>query len=221
MMKLYFSLSLLFAATCLFGQSSDASDLKEHFAEGIYLTHRSFIIGEPDLRWDEIEGEMVQLPEAYRIQIAGLRDKKSGVLESVYAVSLDGYPYLFAKADPQRNYHEFAGLRLSGRYRYYEYTDEVKDRKMMYAYNPINGQPFRSAEVEVKKAVLEQRVVDLATGKTWPFSIDGVGDIVSTDNDLLRAVNALDINDRELFNKLMQALRLYNDRYPFKLMLPE
>lgn len=218
---------LIFTTTLLvafFSQPLVAQDtmvLKGNFAEGLYLTHASFLAGSPDLSWEDISGEMVQLPEDYRLQVADFRLKNGQEAPAIYAVSLDGFPYIFAKQDPKLKYHEFAGLRLNGRYRYYQFTGKVKTDNVMYAYNPANGRPFRQGRVQRERNVLQKFVLDLATGKTFPFDQAGVGEIVETDNDLLRAVTLIKPDDREQEAKLLQAIRIYNQRYPSQFNLPE
>jgi hypothetical protein len=185
------------------------------------LTHANFIAGVPDLKWDDIAGEMVQLPDDFRLQVAHFRLKNGKPTPQIYAVSLDGFPYIFAKEDKRLDYHEFSGMRLNGRYRYFEYTDRVKTDNIMYAYNPVNGRPFRQGRVQREKNVLHQMVLDLASGKTWVFDRPGVSEIVETDSDLLRAVTIIEDDDREFGLKLLQALRIYNQRYPSQFNLPE
>ena len=221
MSKQLILLSLFFTLLTGAVYAQDSTQLKSNFPDGLYFTYANFIAGEPDLKWDEISGEMVQLPEDFRLQVADFRLKGSDTAPTIYAVCLDGFPYLFVKEDQQLNYHEFAGLRLNGRYRYYEYTGKVKTDNVMYAYNPANGRPFRQGRVQREKNVLHQFVLDLATGKTRVFDRPGVSEIVETDSDLLRAVTILKPEDRELGLKLLQAIRIYNQRYPSQFNLPE
>lgn len=197
------------------------SEEDARFPEGIYFSHSSLLAGTPELRWSDIEGEMIQLPEDFRLQVDEMKRKDGGSLADIYAVSLDDFAYLFVGENTKLDYHEFAGLRLRGRYRYYEFQTTEQTANRMYAYNPLNGQPFRSAVVKREKLVLRQQVMDLASGRTFPFDRDGVADIVASDNDLVRAVLAISPEDADLDNKLRQALRVYNDRYPFLPVLPK
>ncbi|MEL6275668.1 MAG: hypothetical protein AAFU03_11240 [Bacteroidota bacterium] len=84
------------------------------FPEGVYLTHESFLARIPDFSWEDIAGEMVQLPEDFRVQIADFGLKVGSLDAPVYAISLEGFPYFFAKEDTELQFHEFAGLRVRG-----------------------------------------------------------------------------------------------------------
>lgn len=187
------------------------------FEEGVYLSHASWLANSPDLRWDDIEGEMVQLPEDYRVQIAGLRHKNGEPLESVFAVSLDGFPYLFTRHHQSAGFYEFAGLRFRGRYAYYRYNDTETKSKMMYAYNPLNGQPFRRGEVMTERKVTRDILLNVKSGERQPLSQQTVYALLVDHPDLQRAVEQLDPADQELRQKLVRAVKLYNEREPLML----
>ncbi len=185
------------------------------WVDGIYFAHAELLAGTPNLNWADIKGELVQLPDDYRLQVAAMQPKDGGALPTIYAVVLDSFPYLLVKEDSQLHYHEFAGLRLAGRYRYYSYETYEEVSSRMYAYNPLNGRPFRQGIVSRKKAVLKKEILDLATGKIIPFTQTDLADLVSTDQDLVEAILALETADPDFEAKLLQGLRLYNKRYPF------
>lgn len=187
------------------------------FEEGIYLSHASWVANTPDLRWEDIKGEMVQLPEDYRIQVADLRLKNGGLPEAIFAVSLDGFPYLFTRHSTKDNFHEFAGLRFRGRYAYYRYNDTEKESKMMYAYNPLNGQPFRRGKVTTERKVTRDVLLNVQSGEKQPLSQETVYALLDDHPDLQRAVEQLNPEDRELRQKLIQAVKLYNEREPLLL----
>ncbi len=183
-----------------------------HCAEGIYLTREAFIANTPDYSWEAVDGEMVQLPEDYRVQIAGMGTNGDSTPVQVYAISLDGFPYLYVRHDDKLNFHEFAGLRFRGRLSYFEYDDITQRSKVMHAYNPANGQPFRTGRVSVVKPVRYRFLIDFTTGRMIPMSQTNVANLIADETDLLRAVGAIPPNDPEMLNKLRQAVKLYNDR---------
>ena len=212
-----------FVILCLsFAQNSSAQVLFDgtyQFPEGVYLTHESFMTRIPDFSWEEIAGEMVQLPEDFRVQIANFGLKSGRLNAAVYAISLDGFPYFFVKEDTELHFYEFAGLRVRGLWSYYEYEGTELSSRLMYAYNPANGRPFRRAIVEREKNTTHRILIDMLSGERQKLTIEAVADIVGGESDILRAVEALKTTDPEYFAKLRQAVKLYNERHP--LMLPE
>ncbi len=207
-------LLLLFVCTLGFLLGQSESQPAFRLVDGLYSSHQELLAGTPSLDWELVGGEMVQLPDDYRLQIAGIHHKGGGLLPDIYAVVLDSFPYRLVREDTQLHYHEFAGLRLAGRYRYYSYEQYEEVSSRMYAYNPANGRPFRQGIVSRKKLVHKQYVMDMATGKNSDFSQAGIADLVSSDLDLVEAIRSIDPEDQALEDKLLQALRVYNKRYP-------
>jgi len=189
------------------------------FPEGVYLTHENFLNRIPDFSWEEIAGEMVQLPEDFRVQIAKFGLKSGNVEVTAYAISLEGFPYFFVKEDTDLHFHEFAGLRVRGPWSYFEYEGTELSSRIMYAYNPANGRPFRQALVEREKNETHRVLINMETGERVELTFDAVANIVASERDILRAVEALKPTDPENFAKLRQAVKLYNERHP--LVLPE
>lgn len=191
------------------------------FKEGVFLSHSSWLANEPDLSWEQIEGEMVQLPEDYRVQIDGMTTKDGNRIEDVYAISLDGFPYICVHHDLKRNFHEFAGLRFRGRYAFFKFVQKEVVRKMMYAYNPANGRPFRGGAVERERDVLKEVLLHLPSGDQLLLSQQNVYNLLDDYPDLQRAVSLLDPEDKDISAKLTQAVKLYNDREPLLLPMPK
>lgn len=204
-------LSFLFLlSTCLCAQSAFNADY--HFPEGIYLSHASLLANEPDLEWEAIDGEMVQLPEDFRVQIAnyGYKDVRINGDIVPYAISLDGVPYLFVKKDSKRGYHEFAGLRVQGELSTIRYDTTFTTRKLMKAYNPANGQPFRQAYVQREKTVPLNKILHLRSGALVPFSKAWLIHFCEDDEELVTALKNTDPTDGEM---LLRALKIYDDRH--------
>lgn len=210
-------LSLFFLLTA--GLSAQAIFNAEYrFPEGVYLSHASLLANEPDLEWEAIDGEMVQLPEDYRVQIAnyGYKDVRINAEIIPYAISLDGVPYLFVKKNVKRGYHEFAGLRVQGALSTVRYDTTIATRRLMKAYNPANGQPFRQAYVEREKTVSLNRILHLRSGALLPFDKPTLIRLCEEDEELVTALKATDPKDGAM---LLRALKLYDDRHPLSLPL--
>lgn len=188
------------------------------FPEGVYLSHASLLANEPDLEWEAIDGEMVQLPEDFRVQIAdyGYKDVRINADIIPYAISLDGVPYVFVKKNGKRGYHEFAGLRIQGALSTIRYDTSFTTRRLMKAYNPANGQPFRQAYVEREKTVALNKILDLRSGALYPLNHPTLLRLCADDEELVSALKATEPTDEKM---LLRALKLYDDRHPLSLPL--
>ena len=189
-------------------------DADFRFADGVYFSNASLLANEPDVTWEGIDGEMVQLPDDYRVQVDdfGYRDRDYA---PPYAIALDGLPYYFVREDSKRGFHEFAGLRSVGRYATLQYDTLIHSRQLMKAYNPVNGQAFRQAYVERDRQRRLYRILDAETGKRLPFDHPTVLRLVAREEDLVAALERTAPDDAA---KILRALELYNERH--SLMLP-
>ncbi|NJO87346.1 MAG: hypothetical protein HC821_05055, partial [Lewinella sp.] len=183
---------------------------------GIYFSHAALLANAPDAPWEAVQGQMVQLPTDFRVMIAnyalsGYSATGDSAAPLPYALSLEGYPYFFVRYVSDRNFYEFAGTRLRGPYGYLEYTSEEEQQTLMYAYNPVNGRPFRQGLVARRKPVVVRQILDLASGQRMPLDQQTVSRLVSNDPPLLEAVNKLSAQDPEIFGKLRQAIKVLNE----------
>lgn len=201
---------ILLTVSGLFAQTPFNADFR--FPEGVYLSHASLLANEPDLQWEAIDGEMVQLPEDYRVQIAdyGYKDVRINADIIPYAISLDGIPYLFVKENEDRGFHEFAGLRVQGALSVIRYDTTVTTRRLMKAFNPANGQPFRQAYVEREKTIPLNKILHLRSGALVPFDRPTLIRLCADDEELVKALKATDPKDEAM---LLRALKLYDDRH--------
>lgn len=208
--------AFLISSTLVFGQTTFDEDYR--FSEGVYLSHAALLANQPDLDWESIDGEMVQLPEDYRVQIAeyGYKDERMNSEIIPYAISLDGEPYLYIRKDEERNFHEFAGFRVKGLLSTLQYDTTVVTRQLMKAYNPINGQPFRQAFVQREKTITLNKILHLRTGALIPFTHQNLVRLCADDQEIARAL--LDVDPKEAV-MLLRALKLYDDRHPLTLPL--
>ncbi|WP_116105492.1 hypothetical protein [Lewinella sp. IMCC34191] len=187
------------------------------FQDGVYFSAEALLANEPDVDWGEIAGEMVQLPEDFRVQIDSFGYKTRRYVKP-YAIGLDGLPYLFVRQDGGRAFHEFTGLRQTGRYATIRYDTIVHTRQLMRAYNPATGNPFREGWVERDRRQEVSRVVDMATGRRHPLEILAVSELVDDEKEISDAVLRLTNDDQQ---KLVRALVLYNERHPLLIPLPQ
>jgi hypothetical protein len=205
----------------LLGQSDSlVFDADFKFGEGVYFSHAALLANRPDLPWEAIDGEMVQLPEDYRVQIDGYAYKDARINPELipYAISLDGLPYLYVRYDKERDFHEFAGLRIRGSLSTLRYDTTITTRQLMKAYNPINGRPFRQAYVEREKTLPLLKVMHLRSGALKELDRNNLLPLISDDQDLFEALrDAKEVTE----DLLMRAIRLYDDRHPLSLPAPK
>ena len=213
---LLFVLTLLTAAG-LVAQTNFASDYQ--LPDGVYLSHASLLAAQPDLGWEAIHGEMVQMPEAFRVQIGGYGYKDGSLDPDImpYAISLDGQPYLFKAKNAVRDFYDFTGLRIAGTLSTITYDTTVQVRHLMKAYNPANGQPFREAWVEREKTLPLTKIWHLPSGKKMDLTRANLLSLIGNDQDLTEALLNLDTPTPDL---LIKAVKLYDDRHPTPLPVP-
>ncbi|WP_146088840.1 hypothetical protein [Neolewinella xylanilytica] len=192
-------------------------DADFRFHDGVYFTPEALLANEPDADWSDISGEMVQLPEDFRVQIDSFGYKQRRYTQP-YAISLDGLPYLLVRRDGQRTFYEFAGLRQVGRYATVRYDTVMHTRQLMRAYNPATGRPFREGWVERNRRREVHRIVDMVTGHRYPLELPTVRQLVATERDIHDALNR---SSSEEEARMIRALVLYNERHPLLIPLQQ
>lgn len=197
----------------LFGYGQQPFSADYQLPEGVYLSHSAFLAAQPDLGWESIDGEMVQMPEDFKVQIGGYGYKDVRLDGNImpYAISLDGQPYLFVRKNQARDFYEFSGLRVAGTLSVITYDTTVVTRRLMKAYNPSNGQPFREAWVERDKTLPLTKVWHLRSGALLPLTRENLNRLISDDKELTKALADLPEPTNDL---LLRAVKLYDDRYP-------
>jgi hypothetical protein len=202
---------LLFLPLTAFGQTQVPTF---RFAEGVYWSHDALLANQPDVRWERVEGEMVQLTADFRLLIEDFGYKEGGDRITPYAVSLEGRPYFFVRADERRNYHEFAAPRIWGRWVTIQYDTLQQNRYLMRAYNPANGLPFREGYVDRQNWDRVEVMVNMLTGEREDLSYAAVLRVVATERDVVQALRRDPAAGRD---KLVRALSVFNDRFPLRL----
>lgn len=206
----------LIAGLASYAQTDSLTRLHDQFKfeDGIYFSFEALSQNEADLGWYGIEGEMVELSGSRRVQIENLGYGEAWIEKEPYAIVLDGKPYMLTKVDSLRGYHEFVGFRRLGAIAYYEYEGLVTRGQTMYAYNPLTRRPFREAYVERERVERIRRCIDWNTGREYALTRADLLIPLGEQPDLIRAMSALDPEDREFYNKLLQAVMRYNERTP-------
>ncbi len=181
--------------------------------DGVYQRHASVLVLTPDYPWSVIEGEMVRLEGKRSLKVENFVNTRNRTAPLPYAVVMDGRTYLHIPAKQPRNYEEFAGLSETATLSRVSYDTTIHTRQLMRAFNPANGRPFREAYVERDKVVHLDRVVDLRTGRLYPFDLETVRRLCADDRDLRAALARAQPGETE---KLERALRIYSQRNPLE-----
>lgn len=189
------------------------------FADGLYRSFAALQSNTPDLRAAFMDGRMVILPEEYRLKVEALHPKGRADLAvshtDMYALVIDGLPYLHIGYDSLRQFSEFAGLRARGRLSYFRYDTSWVEQRVMTAYIPYTDRPFRQGSVSVEQQQTLHWVFDFTDGSRWLLSRDKLLARVAGDPALYRTVEALPPDAP--FDDIYRCLLIYDDRHPLHL----
>jgi hypothetical protein len=183
------------------------------FADGIYDNFAALRQNRPSRPWTAVPTQgVVRLQDDFRIQFE-TRSPQSTAMAEVYAVVVDGLPYLRGRREKQRAFVEFAGLRVRGRLCYLAYDTLVTKTFEVKAYNPATGRPFRKGNVTRTERQAVERVLDFRTGKLYPLNRSNLLRLVADDPEISRAIEVIP-NNAELADALFRALKIYDERHP-------
>jgi hypothetical protein len=189
------------------------------FADGLYLSFEALRNNQPDLRTEVLDGRMVALPEEYSLKVERLFPKGRPDIAiphgQMYALVFDGIPYRLTHTDTLRGYSEFSGLRVRGQLSYFEFDTLLVEERLITAYVPQTGRPFRQGVIQRESPATVQRVLDFASGEEWPLTRERL--LARTQNDpaLKQAIETLP-EDAGL-DMLYRCLLIYDDRHPLYL----
>ncbi len=140
-----------------------------HFRDGVYFTFAAFRANTPDIPVERLEGRLVTNAETLVTKSDYLAVKTDSgpetiALNTIWAVCLDGLAYLPVPVnDP--SFAAFAQLQTLGRLGYFDYPETIDKKVRITAYNPVNGLPFRSADVSRPEVSIRPGILDFKTGE--------------------------------------------------------
>lgn len=139
------------------------------FRDGVYFNFAALRANTPDIPVERLEGRLVTNAETLVTKSDYLAAKtESGpetiALNRIWAVCLDGLVYLPVPTSDS-SFAAFAQLQTLGRLGYFDYPETVRKKVRITAYNPVNGLPFRSADVPHPEVHIRPRVLDFKTGE--------------------------------------------------------
>lgn len=190
------------------------------FVDGLYKSFAALQANSPDIRSEALDGRMVALPEEYTLKVERLFLKGRADLaiapEQIYALVFDGIPYRITSTDSTRGFSVFSGLRVRGRLSYLEFDTIRYEDRLITAYVPQTGRPFRQGTVKLEVDTKVRRVLDFTTGEEWELSRDNLLQHTQDDASLQQAIRELPLDAAP--DMLYRCLLIYDDRHP--LFLP-
>ena len=186
------------------------------FADGLYHTHEALLKNQPDLESDTSRYEIISSGSTGNLFAALKGDELISLdhFDSILYIVENGRVYINADED-LRGLHRFVLLSVQGKIGLFERDYEEKVVVPIKAYNPLNGQPFRSGEIEKKVRTTVPYLLVFETGKFMPFTYRNFLGLISDDKELVNQVLEIDTEDRN--EKLYKCLLIYNDRNSFDL----
>ncbi len=184
------------------------------FENGIYLSFESLKNNKPDHKWETLTSTYFTNPTTLLAEVKELRFKENEKLlpiKEVYAISIKGVPYINSGLTSDAKMAKFYGLKIRGVLGYYSFEEKVIDKIKIQAYNPINGQPFRTGFVEKERTKKIEKTLSWLDGKISDFNQENLMKYVQDDLPLLNSIK--DLEDWEVEEKLFKCLLIYNDRH--------
>lgn len=188
------------------------------FADGVYFNFETLRSNQPMLAWSAVDGALVHNPEDYIVKIEHLRLAANGrplPLDSVWAVVIEGIPYLYVPAEETgtgSGFATFAGLRVRGRICFFDYEAISTRMVTISAYNPVTGRPFRTGKVPKQETRIVEKILHWDRGEIAEFSKPNLLGWIKDDEYLFETVYAL--TEKEAEEKLFKCLLIYVDRNP-------
>lgn len=182
------------------------------FKDGIYLTLHDLQKNQPSYTWNQVTANMASSDEGFIVQVASMKVNEQALdLEQVWGICIKGIPYIkLPKGEVTDAATAFAGLRVRGKICYYTYKEAVKEMREIKAYNPVTGQPFRSAVLPVERTVHRKKMLNFNTGDITDFNKQNFLDWIQNDQQLWNTVK--DLTLEEVNEKLFKCLLIYVDR---------
>lgn len=208
----------IFIIISQFGIAQDSIFINKNFQfkDGIYLTFEEFQQNQPTFDWKEVASNIFTNPQTFLTQVASIfipegNSKFELDTRDIYALSLDGIPYVQVKDNEiNRELPTFAALKVRGKICYFAFpTIEIKTIAV-HAYNPKNGIPFRSGTVEREQEVFAEKMLHFETGEIQDFSVSNFLNWIEDDKDLIKTITNLSPTERK--SKLFKCLLIYDDR---------
>ncbi len=194
-------------------------DKDYQFLDGAYPSWEALLAAKPTYSLAALDGSLVLQSEEYLLKVETLHPKGRSDMAFDLAqwpiICLNGLPYVRAYLDSARQFTVYAGLRVRGRLSYYAYEVPTQDTVLIQAYNPYNGRPFRQQEIVKPGANLQQQLVNITTGQSWPYSLGNLLQAISNDPALVKSL--AQHSEAEAQTRMQKVILIYDDRHPLYL----
>jgi len=213
-MRILTFLILVFQCCTIWCQDSVLVTRNFLFENGVYFSFESLKNNQPDLEWDTLTSTYFTNPTTLIAEVQELRFKENEEqlpLQKVYAISINGIPYLNSGKTNDSEMAKFYGLKIRGVLGYYSFEKIEIEKVKIQAFNPLNGEPFRTGYVEKERVKKIEKILSWETGKISEFDQKNLTRLVQDDIPLLNSIK--DLQDWEVEEKLFKCLLIYNDRH--------
>lgn len=204
--------------TPLFAQESDSVQLTKNFrfADGVYRSFESFQRNQPDVSWQDVRSSYHVSTSAQVARVAYIEPKYTDVPnlheEEIWGFAIDGVPYIRIPglSRGEDGLLLYAALQVRGKICYFSYETRETRQISVSAYNPANGRPFRTGQIEREHRVENAFMLHFEDGLVEPFERPYFLNWIQDDERLYRTV--LELTDDEVEEKLFKCLLIYVDR---------
>lgn len=186
------------------------------FQDGLYLDFDQWKTNTPEWTLDEVDLNYFLNPLNHTLKIASVSLGDTGKFispDTLWGVALDGIPFIrVGQGQGLERTIPFSSIRVRGKISYFMYEEVISRKVPIAAYNPLNGIPFRSGEVEQKEVFWRERMIHWQTGEVRDFDKSNFLEWIADDPPLVRSVEELE--GEEIAEKLFKCLLIYDDRNP-------
>ncbi len=212
------TLIILFIAFTAMAQ--DKLDNSFSFTNGIYTSFEDFKNDSPTYSWQDISTEYVVMEERFRAKSGIVKIEESGEeipAPKIWGICVNGRPYIRTAIDTKKGLITYSGLSIRGNICYFEKEFVTTEDKLVSAYNPHTGKPFRTGVFPTKRRSLTGMMLKFETGEEALFNNITVREWIGNDKGLSKSLE--DEGKPLSAIKLIKYLKIYNDRNP--ILLPK
>lgn len=182
------------------------------FQDGVFFTFEDFKNNQANLTWDTVYAKLHTNPQKLVTLVDSIMLADTPLMDSIWGISLGGIPYLNLNKKNDAGLNIYVGLKVRGNISYFSVDEVMEEVKLIKAYNPRTGVPFREGEVVTKKEIQNNFMLSFENGKIERFTMDNFVSWIEEDEMLVKTVKA--INEQDVSEKLFKCLLIYDDRNP-------
>jgi len=184
------------------------------FKDGLYLNFEEFKINTPSVSWDSVFARLHSNPQNLITLVDTIHFKNTDQeeLSGIWGFTLGGIPYINLNQANGAGLKKFIGLKVRGAICYFTTERKIAETRLIKAYNPVTGIPFREGEVTTQSTDIDKYMLSFDTGEIVAFNRENFISWIDSDSRLVKTIRSLDEN--EIGEKLFKCLLIYDDRNP-------